>query len=61
MCDSTLLFLRLVDVSDVGNDKLMIIYYLVGCSLHVHCIIGLEFCHGDMSILRGECNDTKRT
>ena len=47
--DSANFFLKLTDVSDVGNNKLMFIHYFVVCFLHVHCIIGLAICHEHMT------------
>ena len=46
-------FLKLFDVSDVAINKLMFICYFVVHSLCVHCIIGLAFCHKDMTTKRG--------
>ena len=43
MCNNTNFILRLCDVSDVGNNKVMFICYFVVSSLHVCCIIILTF------------------
>ena len=47
--DSTNSFLKLSDVSDVGNDKLIFVCYFIVCSLHLCCVISLAFCHWDMT------------
>ena len=48
--DSLHSFLKLYDVSYAGNTKMMFIHLFVVCSLCVHYIISIAFCHEDMTI-----------
>ena len=43
VCDSANFFLRLADIADVINNKMIIIHYFVLYSLHVHCTINSMF------------------